>query len=271
MLHQSSVAGTVKKPGNRNFSRTYIPKKNRNFTLHMTEEFFGGSLFYVCKLCPYARTDASQVRRHAWARHMQRAIGTQCYSLLPDSKPDTNESLDSGLRHLVKGLPIPLDVTIPNSILDRFAEGQSFFACKHCTYVGDRRTHARNHVLRIHVRGSTAMKGKRKFLCDGGSSKQKEQELQLPPVPESMQQQLQPQTNRSVPDRLQLPDGIKCFFLGEWNHGCCEAARAVADGRVPPLQRHQQGIDDSSSSSSRTKEDELAYNDEFMGMYWSSV
>ena len=256
----------MKKPGNRNFSRTYIPKKNRNFASHMTEEFFGGTLFYTCKLCPYARTDASQVRRHAWARHMQRAIGTQCYSLLPDSKPDTNESLDSGLRHLVKGLPLPLDVTIPDSILDRFAEGQSFFACRHCTYVGDRRTHARNHVLRIHVRGSTAMRGKRKFV-----SEQKENLLQVS-VPESLQLQPQhlQQTDRSVRERLQLPDSSKCFFLGEWNHGCCEAARAIADGRVPLTQQPVQN-NSSSGGTSRTKEDEFMDSDVFMDMYWGSV
>ena len=48
-------------------TRRYIPKKNRNFSSHMTEVYYGGSKFYLCKLCSFARKDATQVIILFWS------------------------------------------------------------------------------------------------------------------------------------------------------------------------------------------------------------
>ncbi len=98
---------------------------------------------------------------------MQRKQTTTCAMVAPHPEDSQcNEALDAHLLHLAKGIPLPPGVEISAEILARFREGDDFFACKQCSYVGDRRHHARLHVLRIHVRQNKPIVGKRKYLLE---------------------------------------------------------------------------------------------------------
>lgn len=219
----------------------YIPKKHRNFSAHISQEFLGGHVFHVCKLCGYARTSEEQVKRHTWKMHMQR--GTLSSQQAHWKPPDSNDSLDAALLHLVKGLPLPPGVSIPDKILGRFREGQSFFACVHCEYVGDRRTHARSHVLRIHVRGSRAIVRRRKYLEQpAGAAEQSEGANE------------QGAEDQKVAARLVLPDSAGCYFFGEWNQAS-SAVRQFMDGASVCHQEHTSPLNNSTEASSSPLED----------------
>jgi hypothetical protein len=94
-------------------------KRNRGFSQHIREEFYGGHVFHMCKLCGYSNTDLELVKKHAWTKHMQKVI--RCKPLQSNVlDPESNEALDGGLKHLVKGAPFPDDVTILKDVLDKF-------------------------------------------------------------------------------------------------------------------------------------------------------
>ncbi len=52
---------------------------------------------------------------------------------------------------------------IDDGVLMQFSEGQRFYACNMCTYVNHKRCHAKNHYVRIHLKGGNNMKGKWRY------------------------------------------------------------------------------------------------------------
>jgi hypothetical protein len=151
----------------------------------------------------------------------------------------SNNALDKSLHHLVKGLPLPCGVNIPLEILDKFEEGQDFFACMQCPYVGDRKYHARLHVLRIHVRKNSPILCKRKFVenivGEDRALLRRRKKKNEENAPRDVRKNVAEGTRAIIiPKRLWMPLECECFYFGEWNR----ASKAVQEffaGVYPPL------------------------------------
>lgn len=164
-----------------------------------------------------------------------------------DNVNESNSALDALLWHVVKGITLPPGVNISAEILAKFKEGDKIFSCKQCSYVGDRRNHARLHVLRIHVRQNRPIVGKRKFLREEERvNKQVAEMVAAPPPVMTDNDDNEEQAEPLPPPQKQwgMPPESRCFFFGEWNR--CTGSKAVADH----FRRGREEDENTSSSSS---------------------